>query len=416
MAGSMTNLLTLLWAAWCLQAVLSAMQVRKLWRRLQRQPRSAFASYRPPAAVIVPFKGLEPRLDAALDRLFSQQYPDYRLLLIVDAETDEAVETLRAAMRRHPSRAAELLVAGPAGPNESQKIHNQLHALDRLIDERRRGGHAPDVWVFADSDAVPGLDWLANLIGPLGQDRTGATTGYRWLVPEPGRRRFWSDLASVLNSSVASMFGSRERLVHAWGGSMAIRADFAIEQDLRRRWSGALTDDYPLTRLCREAGKRVYFVARCLVATPVVLDAASFLNFAHRQYLITRVYAPWLYVGGLSLTLLYTAGFISAAIMLLARRDPLAGAALLIVAVADQVRAAYRVRVVREAFAPPAPQRLRGALRLDRWGTPLWMAANLLLLLRAAAGRSMCWRGIRYTLDGPNQVLRHPPVTAGGHR
>lgn len=437
-------LLTPLLVAWGTQAVLSALQARKLRNRLQRHERKAYAEYRPPAAVIVPFKGAEPRLEDALDRLFTQDYPDYRLLLVVESEADPAYGPLQQAMARHPGRRAELIIAGEAGPRQGQKLHNQLAAIARLSGGERDDasvvggvgagdGDAPlpgagelpgGVWVFADSDAVPGPTWLADMVGPLSQERTGVTTGYRWLVPEgEPRGTCWSRLASVMNASVACLMNGRERLFTAWGGSMAMRADFARQHDLVGRLTGAITDDYPVTRMCREADRRVYFVSDALVATPVDFDRRAFLNFVYRQYLITRVYAPRLFLGALVVTWLYVLGFAATWVRLGQAASQLAAgdAALMtwlrlafcmlllsVVIVSDQLRASYRAAAVREAFDRSTVGQLQRTIRLDRWATPLWMTLHALLVLRAAFGRTMRWRGIRYRLRGPQDVQKNP--------
>jgi hypothetical protein len=43
---------------------------------------------------------------------------------------------------------------------------------------------------------------------------------------------------------------------------------------------------------------------------------------------------------------------------------------------------------------------------LDRWATWLWMSLHALLLARAALGRTIRWRGIRYRLHGPQRIER----------
>jgi cellulose synthase/poly-beta-1,6-N-acetylglucosamine synthase-like glycosyltransferase len=70
-----------------------------------------------------------------------------------------------------------------------------------------------EVFVFVDSDARPGADWLRNLIAPL-QDKTiGCATGYRWFVPQRGG--FSTALRSVWNASIASHLGANRRAIFA---------------------------------------------------------------------------------------------------------------------------------------------------------------------------------------------------------
>lgn len=401
-----------IWVAWSVQAVLSVLQVRKFARRLEREPRRAFARYRPAAAVIVPFKGCEVDLQANLNSLFEQDYPDYQLVLVVESEKDPAYGALREAMEGHPQRRAQIVLAGEAPADEGQKVHNQRVALAEL--EKQQGGEA--VWVFADSDAVPGPQWLAELVGPLGQgDKTGVTTGYRWLVPRraEGRWLCWSSLASVLNSSVACFYG-RDEYNHAWGGSMAMRVQTARQGQLLERLKGALSDDYQVSAMCQDLGLRIYFVPRCLVAGPVALSFAELLNFGYRQHVITRIHAPKVFIAGLAFHALYVLGLVSAWAGLAAALIVwptwwawmMPAGAMVAVALANQVRSSYRRLALRRALGPQVPDTLRQAMGLDRWATWLWMSLHALLLARAALGRTIRWRGIRYRLHGPQRIER----------
>lgn len=408
--GSVLSLLTILWGLWATAAILAAWQTAWFARQINRR-RGRYAGYQPRAFVIVPFKGLEKDLPTAIESLCRQRYADYQLLLVVESEDDPAHAVLERELARHADRPARIIVAGAAPSRQGQKLHNQLAAL-RVIDNESRDD---DVWVFADSDAVPGPDWLAELVGPLSREsKYGASTGYRWLTPAPdaasGRVRLWSHLASVMNSSVACLLG-RPRLNFAWGGSMAVRAAVARRGGLTRAWTGALTDDYPLSRLCRRLKLRIAFAPACLVATPVNFSFAELVNFAHRQYLLTRVYVPWLYRAALVIAGLYVVALISSiACLLFALRTQAYCIMLLplgawaIVFLADQARARHRRRAIVAAFGADMARSLRATLRVDRWLTPLWMTMHFLLMLRAGVGRTMVWRGRRYRLRSPNDI------------
>ncbi len=264
--------------AWCVQAVLAVIAQRKLAERAANPQTQRFGAYRPPAALIVPFKGVEPALQSNLKSLFDQDYPNYRLLLVVEDEQDPAYPLLCQAISEHPERKAQIVVAGVAGPNEGQKVHNLIAAVEKL----EQDGSGEEVWVFADSDAVPGRDWLGELVGPLCQERTAVTTGFRWLVPQPppGQTRtpFSAKIASILNSSTTGYI-RRDRFTHAWGGSMAMRTSTARQADLIGRWRGAISDDYQVTRMCRDLSRRVYFVPECFVASPGRLRHSRAVQF-----------------------------------------------------------------------------------------------------------------------------------------
>ncbi|MCC7205610.1 MAG: glycosyltransferase [Phycisphaeraceae bacterium] len=401
-------LLLLVWLAWLTQAILSAWQVAWFSGNLLKP---CYDNYHPRAWVIVPFKGLEHDLAGSLTSLLRQDYPDYRVVLVVESESDPAHPVLTEAIAAHAPSRATLVIAGLAPPTRSQKLHNQLAAL-ASIDVQSRD---QDVWVFADSDAVPGPQWLSGLVSPLSRtSKYGLSTGYRWLTPPrsaPLIEGLWSDVACVLNSSVACFLG-RSTLNFAWGGSMAMPVSVARRGGLIERWSTALTDDYPASTLCRSLGLKIAFVPACLVSSPVRLDERSFWNFARRQYLITRVYAPAAYLGALALTGLYTLGFCTAAATvvggMLGRVEPrlawIGLGGILAVTTADITRSHYRRHVVRRAFGDTAMTNFRRAMWLDRWATPMWMALHLVAVLSALSSRTLTWRGRRYRLRGPNAV------------
>lgn len=431
-----TIALFVLTLSWVTQAVLSALQVRKTWMSFVVRSRDRFSAFRPRASVIVPFRGVEPGLEEHLRGLFEQDYPDYELVFVVESKNDPAHAVLTQTLGRYPNRRAVVLEAGPCGENEGQKVHNQIRAIDYLLsDKNSRAIAGPGdpfrgwVWVFADSDAVPGRRWLADLVGPLGRKNVGLSFGYRWLVPadKANRGGLWTALASVMNSSVACFYKT-DAFNHAWGGSMAVLAQTALRGGLRGRLVGALCDDYQFSRMCRELGLRLYFVPWCLVATPVDFTFAQMVNFAHRQYLLTRVYAPKLYAGAVLVTTGYVAGMAATWGWLLRTVTvgpgwtvwewaALAWLGLVLVAVftANQLRAMYRKRVIQAAFGRGVLEQLQGVLRWDRWATPVWMTLHWLLILRSGVGRVMRWRGISYRLLGPQRVIRlsaagRPPV------
>ena len=254
-------------------------------------------------------------------------------------------------------------------------------------------------------------------MGPLKQkDLTGVTTGYRWLIPasrDGDAPTVWSKLASVMNSSVACMLG-HDRFNHAWGGSMALRAETAMRGDLRSRLTGALCDDYQFSRLSRDLGLRVYYVPQCLVATPVDFDLSGLINFGHRQYLLTRVYAPKLFVAALAITTLYVLAWNTAWWWLTTElwNHPASGAwvwpagVLVISTLTDLARASLRQKVTAEAFDQQTITQLQPTIHLDRFATPQWMTLHWLLILRSVFGRTMRWRGITYRLYGPQRVER----------
>lgn len=400
-----------LWTAWVVQAILSALLTHKLYRQLRPGRSDRYDKFQPYVAVIVPFKGVESGLADHVRRLCAQHYRNYRLLFVVEDETDEAMPLLQQLRDEHADLPIEILVAGEAPDTRGQKVHNQLCAMRRL----QAADYGEAVWVFADSDAAPGEHWLFDLVGPLERSHIGCTTGYRWLMPQPdetGRIHVASHFASIFNSS-ATGFVVRERFVHAWGGAMAIRRADAMAWDYPGRMEQTLSDDYTMSRMVHEAGLSIYFIYKCLVPSPVHFDWPELFHFVRRQYRITKVYMPWLYFGALWLPVLYISGWLTAVVSVVAgvaaSQPKWWGMALLamgLVIAADQVRAWCRRLVVRQAFGISTAEAMRKTLWWDRWATPIWMAVNGVLLWSCLFGRTILWRGKTYRMSSPTEIRR----------
>ncbi len=400
-----------LWSLWLTQVLLSALLAWKLHRILGQEQKTRFMDFQPRATVIVPFRGVDSDLPAVVRSFCEQEYPDYRLMFIVDSTHDPAHKVLQQEVARYPAHQVEILVAGAASMNEGQKIHNQLYAID-LLEDRCDDSEA---WVFADSDAKVNPQWLARLVRPLVQTKvTGVVTGYRWLIPKGGAwGGFWTHIASILNASVASLY-ARAKFVRAWGGSMAILVGTARRIKLRSYLVGALTDDYQFSKACADHGLRVYFVPQCLVATTVSFKRPSFFNFAHRQYLITRIYALKLYLWALGLTTLYLAGFVSAWAYLITAimheyepwRQRLVITVMALVFVLNLWRSNRRSAAIKRAFGRDVRRQMRVTMFYDRFFTWLWMTIHWIAVTSSMFSGSMEWRGIYYRIYGPQDIRR----------
>ena len=278
--------------------VAAARFVQYALRYPKRQPEGGRA-YQPKAAIFVPCKGLDPEFEKNLQPLFEQDYPDYELVFVTESTTDPA-HAILTRMIQESTRSAWLLVAGQARIR-GQKIHNLCAAIEMIDATDRR----TEVFVFADADARPGRDWLAEMVAPLGDKRVGATTGFRWFLPtaaagswkERAAQAVVVTLLSIWNSAALSLLGERSRF--AWGGSMAIRRENFERLEIRRRWERALSDDYMLTGAIHEARQRIRFVPAALLPSAARLSWGELLEFTTRQIRITRIYSPNVWKGGL---------------------------------------------------------------------------------------------------------------------
>jgi cellulose synthase/poly-beta-1,6-N-acetylglucosamine synthase-like glycosyltransferase len=264
------------------------------------------------------------------------------------------------------------------------------------------------VFAFADSDVCIRSNWLGHLVYPLRKEKHGAATGYRWYVPL--KNNFATLALSVMNGKVAQLLGPTI-FNCAWGGSMAVRVDTFKELGIDKIWQKAISDDLILSRAVKKAKRKVIFVPACLVASYEQTDLRSLFEFARRQFVITRVTVPEIWWFGFLSSLFsvfglwgfsgltffsYLAGSEHRHIFLMTA----------IVFLAGQMTMAFlREGMIFRLFAAEA-SKLKKAALADIIGGPLWSLMLFYCILSSAFGRIIKWRGVKYRLAGPTEVVR----------
>jgi ceramide glucosyltransferase len=314
------------------------------FKKESAKPKSDFTPF---VSVIAPCRGLDEGLEGNLSSLFCQDFPRYEILFVVDDEADEAVSVIEKIIQRRrdaetqrylkakskskkakigngfsalpltlsfsglprlfgveKSVSAKIIIAGKA-TDSAQKAHNLREAVLRVTNES-------EIFVFVDSDARPGENWLRDLIAPLPDKSIGAATGYRWFISKKGNLA--SEMRAAWNASIASALGANLKSNFCWGGSMAIRRETFEKINMREKWRGVLSDDFAVTRAMNEVGLPIYFVPQALTASVEDCSFQELLEFTTRQMKIARVYAPrlWIqsFIGSFLFNLIFVWGFL----------------------------------------------------------------------------------------------------------
>jgi len=358
--------------------------------------------HRAPVCLIVPCKGLDPGFADNIASFFRQDHSDYRLWFVVGHRSDPAYDELQRLTEglapASKARETRILVAGPA-TGCSQKIHNLLYAYDRI-------GTDVDILAFADSDICVRPDWLSHLVWPLRQSRYGASTGYRWFIPRTSNLP--SLIAACLNGKIAQLLGNMP-FNQAWGGSMAVEVRVFREAGIDRLWRKALSDDLSLTRAVKRIGLKLSFVPACLVPSYDSFTWRELFEFARRQFLIARIYAPSTWTLGLVfsfLTVLGIWGGITAAVYAVSADIPPSALYIAVPCVfllAQLGQALIRGRMIARVL-PDDTARLRPSFIADILGC--WITSTLLFIFIfiSGFGYTIRWRGIHYKLLGPTDV------------
>ncbi len=358
--------------------------------------------YQPKSLLTIPCKGLDLTFEDNIVSFLKQDYPDFIINFVVESEQDPAYQKLLELKEKYQNdssaKSINVLVAGITSKC-SQKIHNLLYSYD----------HCPkdiEALLFADSDACAGKDWIRHLVAPLKRKKTGVSTGYRWFIPR--KNNISTVIMSVSNAKVAQFLG-KYKFNQAWGGSMAISKEKFEEFKVPQVWSNVVSDDLSISYLARKANKKIVFVPSCMVASYEETTFPKLFEFSRRQFIISRVYMPWIWTFGL-LSSIYTVTCFWGSIVLavIALRNNVPNTTLYMTVPAVFVLAHWTKSVFRSITAmkllPQEVSKLKIAMIADFIFSPFYSIGLLVSIVSASFGRVITWRGIRYKLVSPEKT------------
>lgn len=360
--------------------------------------------YRPKVALIVPCKGIDTAFDKNIGSFYLLDYGSYELIFVTESTEDEAYNRLLILkdLFKNKTKAfrTSVIVAGMAGQG-SQKLHNLLYAC-------KTAEKNVEVFAFADSDICIRSNWLSFLVYPLRKEKQGVASGYRWYVPL--KNNLATLALSAMNARVAQFLGPTI-FNCAWGGSMAVRVDTFKKLEMGKIWQKAISDDLTLSREAKKAKLKVVFVPGCFVASYEQTNWRNLFEFARRQFIITRVTIPgtwWFGFFSSVFSVLGLWGFTGLAIFSYLNGSEHRQAFLLtaVVFLAGQIIGAFlRQRMIFRLLAAETAK-MRAAALVDIIGGPLWSLILFVCIVSSSFGRIINWRGVKYKLIGPTEVIR----------
>ncbi len=386
------------------EAVLQGLLVVAFLRALSRFRRDLPGDEAcPKTAVVLCLRGRDPFLETCLERLLEQDYPDYRLHIVVDSRQDPAWAVAQSWAERYGDRRVRVEPLDDRLATCSLKCSSVVQAVGRLDPSVR-------VAAVVDADTMPHAGWLRELTSPLADESVGATTGNRWYMPAGGS---WGALVRYLwnAAAVVQMYWYEV----PWGGTLAVRRRAIDQLDLPSRWRRAFCEDTMLYHQLGQGGWRVRFVPSLMMVNREDCSLAACGAWISRQLLTMRLYHPrWplvlLHGFGTSLLLAVT---VVAAIVAAWRRDwPSAswlGSGLI----------AYEAIMV--GLLAPMELLVRRIVR-SRGGSTGWLSwktffrvipaialtqvVYTLALIGAEFARKVSWRGVHYRIDGSWEIAR----------
>ncbi len=255
----------------------------------------AYGSYTDRTLVIVPCKGRDYTLDENLKGIMANMNANWRAVAVVDSEDDAAVQSVRGS-------GMGMIIADDPCTRCSGKVSAIASAIN----------HFPDfpVYVIADSDILPGDEWLRLLLAPMSTVNVGISTTFPYFRPVGG---FWSFVKLVWGFVGQGMMESHITRF-GWGGSLAFRSELlkGTGLDFFRSY---VSDDVALTKLCKKAGLEIAYVPE---AAPVINspdDFPTFIEWANRQTALSVYSTPSVFRYGIVFYAATILVFVSALIL-----------------------------------------------------------------------------------------------------
>jgi cellulose synthase/poly-beta-1,6-N-acetylglucosamine synthase-like glycosyltransferase len=403
----------LTWPSWVVLSwflLLTAVQIWIMARlirafRESSTPPTDAAAF-PRALAVLCLRGSDPFLRECLTRLTSMDYPDYRLRLVIDSETDPVIPEVQEFLATKPRIPVEVLYLGTRRPHCSGKVCGMLRGTEDLDDQI-------GIVAIFDGDALVHPSCLRELVAPLADPTVGLTSGNRWYVPKSLRmgtlvRASWNSYAMGVMNVVGI----------PWGGCMALRASDFRDPEYRKTLEVAFGEDSTTATFMRRRGKAIRFVSDATILNPEETSYKGLYNFLVRQLLTVWLCNPrWLFVYLHNLTLNTTLmlGYLLFLAPTIRTVSVIGYFTLFTMAVVESFVAFLLVKqsVARRGVAVPF---LTWA-QVVTW--PVWgVATNLTSListLHCPLVKEHLWRGVTYRLGGkPPATVVHVAPMGGG--
>lgn len=374
--------------------VVLAVRVERLLRRTP--PELLTDDVAPAGLVVLCLRGGDPFLERSLRRLFDQDYPRYRVRIVLDSPSDSARQYVDQVLADLRPRHVEVLALPERYATCTYKMSGILFGTRSLPEETQ-------FIALMDGDTVPHRTWLRELATSLFHSGAECATGNRWYFPE----------VPTLGSLVRVCWGAGALTMMSlcrlpWGGTMAFRRSVIEDDRLRWRIQHAFSEDTTIGQFVEETGGRVEFDPRLTIVNQELIGLRGMFNFDTRQLLAVKLqHAAWWRVALHGL---------SGAPMLLYPLARLCGFPA--TTQLDAIFGVYFLSFAAQAFLfGPA---VRSILRtrsesLPGWGlrrvltglvaVPLTQALHIVAIVRALTMRRVVWRGVHYRLGS------NPPLT-----
>jgi ceramide glucosyltransferase len=239
-------------AAWCLLLLglnFFAMTVtaRKCRARDRSLPAPASA---PPVSLVRPLRGIEAFSEETLRASFQLDYPDYEVVLCVQAPHDPVIPLVQKVIAEHPSIPARLLI-GDDYVSANPKLNNCVKGWDAA-----KHRHV----ILSDSNALPPRDYIQTMLAAFEDEETAMTVS----MPIGSRPHgFWALVeCAILNTFQARWQYGAEAvgIGFAQGKNMMWRREVLDRAGGIRALASDIAEDAASTKIIRAQGMKIRLV------------------------------------------------------------------------------------------------------------------------------------------------------------
>lgn len=241
----------------------------------------------PACALIVPVAGSHANMSAALTSLLDQNYPCYKVCLVVADEQDKAFPLASSLAAMFDN--AQVTLAGQA-VDCGQKNYNLLAGIACADPET-------EVYAFADSTHLAQPDFLRCLVGPIARKEAAFSTGYHQIQPQDTGM---ATLAYTLCVLFMRFLQGISGFTQLWGGAMAMSRKAFESYDVENLWRSNVVDDCSLSGYLMRKGVHARLCPAALLLTPSkACQFSTWRSWLERQILFLKfcVKSQWIGLG-----------------------------------------------------------------------------------------------------------------------
>lgn len=368
--------------------------------RVERVAEATDISF-PRICVLMPMRGVDSTLAAAIRSVLDQDYPTFGVRIVVDSQDDPSWAIAREIVDGERDSRVHIALLERPHATCSLVCSSLLQALDELDDSW-------DMIAFCASDMIVPRNWLRTIAAAMSEPGVGATLGNRWYLPPaptPGSlvRYLWNAAA------VVTMWWFQI----PWSGGLALRIGDLRRSGLLEKWGKGLIEDVPAAQAMTDIGLKLKFVPELFIMHRDGIGLGEALRFMRRQMLWPRLYHrswPLLVLKSSCDVLALLAPLVIFLLALSGGHPEMAAAAALCFFVSIAGQAALLLIIERAvALAQPAGnghwQKFAGLPPLAVIAAiPFTHLFYTAALVACMLDKSVEWRGIVYRFDGPWQV------------